>query len=115
MNSQEKEKVNHCVFVAVKVASGVFAASIERKGTATLTCTTLFRTAYSTSSLTECNPSFRMMLLRCVSAVLTLKLRWQATSFVDLPSASNWTTSRSRDVRPGRFKSFLLECELLLR
>ena len=41
----------------------------------TATCTILFRTAYSTNSLTECSPSFRMILLRWVSAVFTLRLR----------------------------------------
>ncbi len=35
----------------------------------------LFRTAYKTNSLTECNPSLRMILLRWVSAVLTLRFR----------------------------------------
>src|SRR6266567_1700559 len=60
------------------------------------------RTAYSTNSLTQCSPSFRIMLLRWVSAVFTLRSRCDATSLVDLPSARSCTTSRSRGVKLGR-------------
>src|SRR6266478_8717306 len=65
------------------------------------TCMMLLRTAYSTSSLTECSLSLRMILLRWVSAVFTLKSSARATSLVDLPSDSNCTTWRSRGVRTG--------------
>src|SRR6266446_3232677 len=58
--------------------------------------TILFRTAYKTNSLTECSPSLLMMLLRCVSAVFTLRFSTEATSLVLFPSASNWTTCFSR-------------------
>src|SRR5258706_2603785 len=58
--------------------------------------TIMFRTAYKTNSLTACSPSLLMMLLRCVSAVFTLRFSTEATSLVLFPSASNWTTCFSR-------------------
>src|SRR5438128_868994 len=52
-------------------------------------------------------PSLRMMLLRCVSVVFTLRSNTVATSFVLLPSARSCTTSRSRAVNRGRLISLV--------
>jgi hypothetical protein len=44
-------------------------------------------------------PSFSMTRPRCDSAVLALTESIAAISFVVLPSAMSWSTSRSRGVR----------------
>src|ERR1700693_3480773 len=63
----------------------------------------LFLMAYTTRSRIECRLSFRMMLLRCVSTVLVLKFRIEATSLELFPSARSCVTSRSRAVSVGKF------------
>ena len=55
-----------------------------------------FRTAYSTISAVLCRFSFCIILLRCVSIVVTLRFRAFAISLFDLPSAISCSTSRSR-------------------
>ena len=66
-----------------------------------------FLTANSTSSPTEWIFNFLIILLRCVSAVLQLIPKSIAVSFVDFPSATNCTTSRSRGLNPGTLSPLL--------
>lgn len=61
--------------------------------------------AYLTNWLMDRKSSFRMMLVRCVSAVFTLISRVAATSLFVFPSARSCTIWRSRGVRRTLFFS----------
>ena len=58
-----------------------------------------FRIAKRTRSGSDFNPSLRMAEVLWVSTVFTLKSKTVAICLLLLPSASSWTTSRSREVR----------------
>ena len=63
--------------------------------------------AYLTTSVTELQPSFLIMLDRCVSKVFVLTLSTSAASLLLLPSASNCTTSLSFVVSDWKSASFV--------